>query len=472
MADTYEITTPGNNIGVGTSTSSRVLTVSSSSSNTGSTSTSAAAVGIINTDTTDGNLAGLVFNTKDTNGALALGAKIDTVFTSHTPGAVSGDITFVTKNVGTNTERMRIISNGNVGIGSVTPGVQLDVNGTARASFYLGNGSLLTGISGSGTVNSGTAGQVAFYPSSTTAVNGTSALFIDGSGNVGFGSAVPGSKLDVNGTARVFGNIGIGTASPGQAVDIIGSARLSNILSFTQGSQFVDQNGLAFSKALGTDSSSRNYFAITGTLHNAANATTTGLFVTASTGTAGTGNIFGISGRAIPAHTSGTNSNVYGLYGQNQINGSGGTTTNSFGVWGTTALMTAGTLKNDYAAGFFGPVVVTNGNVGIGTLIPTNNLDVQGTISATHFVVASSGNIGINSISPGQDLDVQGSVRANNLSVVGGAGSIGSVKTGINTVCTTTCGTSKCLLGEDTSVIGTIVGCSDATADICVCLGP
>src|ERR1017187_4897187 len=39
--------------------------------------------------------------------------------------------------------------NGNVGVGSTAPGQQLDVNGTARATYFIGNGSLLTNLSAS-----------------------------------------------------------------------------------------------------------------------------------------------------------------------------------------------------------------------------------------------------------------------------------------------------------------------------------
>jgi len=48
----------------------------------------------------------------------------------------TGDLAFSTRNSSTDislTERMRILSNGNVGIGTTTPGNKLDVNGTIRA---------------------------------------------------------------------------------------------------------------------------------------------------------------------------------------------------------------------------------------------------------------------------------------------------------------------------------------------------
>jgi hypothetical protein len=47
------------------------------------------------------------------------------------------------------------------------------------------------------------------------------------------------------------------------------------------------------------------------------------------------------------------------------------------------------------------------------------------------------------------------------------------VVAGANTACTTTCGANRgCLFGQNTAALTyAIVDCSDATADICVCLG-
>lgn len=69
------------------------------------------------------------------------------------------------------------------------------------------SGNILNTVGGgSGTVNSGTAGQVAFYNLNGTVVSGTSTLFFV-NGNIGIGTTTPSAKLDV------WGNVNIGTTS-------------------------------------------------------------------------------------------------------------------------------------------------------------------------------------------------------------------------------------------------------------------
>lgn len=137
-----------------------------------------------------------------------------------------------------------MIIQGNVGIGSLAPGQALDVIGNIRS-----NGS------GSSVFNSNI-GVGTSLPGSTVAVFGNLAVGsnaftgiagpINGlivSGNVGIGSSVPSVALDVQGSVRstsfiqtgalfnyFSGNVGVNSISPGQALDIQGTVRISGTI--------------------------------------------------------------------------------------------------------------------------------------------------------------------------------------------------------------------------------------------------
>lgn len=117
------------------------------------------------------------------------------------------------------------LSAGILGVGNGTAG---DFSARIVANCFATStaGSCITGGSGgggSGTVNSGTAGQAAFYSSTGTAVSGTSTLFYS-NGKIGIGTTTPGSLLtvagDITATGTVsslnsvtFNNFGVGTTT-------------------------------------------------------------------------------------------------------------------------------------------------------------------------------------------------------------------------------------------------------------------
>lgn len=365
-------------------------------------------------------------------------------------------------------------SNSNIGIGSTNPGDTLDIQGTIRTTNFtltgnnaaqgsvlmasgtlgIGTWSTISAGGGSGTVNSGTTANGAYYASSTTAVSPTASITFTGASsgnNIGIGSVAPGSLLDVQGTARIFGNVGIGTSFPNN-VFVVGST-----------GQFQLQNN-------GSEMVINSVLSGTNAVNIQTNSQTSGSAVAISSSANSTGAILSVS-------TSG------GSYSGNVLS------VTSSGT-GNAALFTAGNVGIGTAApssrlevGNRVFDVQFGGNVGVGTNAPNGVLDVEGTVSPVVFMArtptsGTNQNIGIGSFNPGAILDVQGTIRTSGF-IINTKSTTGigwSDHNSANQACNTTCGTSACVIGLDAGTVGVLnsnfVACSDATADDCVCSGP
>jgi len=196
------------NVGIGTSSPSNSAKLDAAGS-------------IISTAATLGS-----FNANNAGFDFISASKIARFFATSTD-TTGGVMTFTTGQNGSYSERLRIDSSGNVGIGTSSPSAPLDTaksasgsavlihnlsnpnNGVSGTSAQLG----LCGISGLATVRGVLLGGV------VTDTGNAHAFTISTSGT----AAVPTERMRIDGSGRV----GIGTNSPSQALDVVGNIEVS-----------------------------------------------------------------------------------------------------------------------------------------------------------------------------------------------------------------------------------------------------
>lgn len=120
----------------------------------------------------------------------------------------AADVTAITT---AGSERLRIDSSGNVGIGTSSPSVKLEINRGSAGSIATFTDGVSTNFnfSTSGTV--GTFGTDAGSTSLALKTTGTERLRIDSSGNVGIGTSSPSSKLEVYDATSAVARVTAGT---------------------------------------------------------------------------------------------------------------------------------------------------------------------------------------------------------------------------------------------------------------------
>jgi hypothetical protein len=97
------------------------------------------------------------------------------------------------------------INTGNLGVGTQTPSEKLEVNGNVKAASFIGDGSQLTGITGTG--------------SSQWTTNGSNIYY--NTGNIGIGTTTPQYTLDVNGTVTVNNHFRVVGSCVDDMVDVV-----------------------------------------------------------------------------------------------------------------------------------------------------------------------------------------------------------------------------------------------------------
>jgi hypothetical protein len=348
---------------------------------------------------------------------------------------------------------------GNVSIGTITPSGVLTIyaNG-GQPDVRLGSADLY-----SWQIQRISNGNLNFNNASNSAY-GTQVTFQDNSGNVGIGITAPRQKMDVVGNIYATGNIGIGSVAPAGAIDVgSGSVCIGHTCNSSWPSGISGLTPGKLPKALTastlTDSmlySNGTNMGIGSTVPQAKLDIEGGLYV-------GIGNVS--IGSATPSQKLDVLGNVY-------VNGNIGIGSaipaNKLDVWGTGTSSATTNLNIHDSTGVNLVNILDNGNVGINSTAPQQKLDVLGSIYAggtgdsylnptsgnvgigtsvfSGKLVIAGGNVGVGSTLPRQVLDVVGTVNASTGFSVGV--SIGTSGTGA----------TSCLCKTFTNGICTVIG--------------
>ena len=269
----FRITEAGN-VGIGTTTPDTRLDVEAATNPTIRITNSTSVLGAA-------DVGSLEFFTKDiSTDASRVISSIVCVNDGDSASVPDGQLVFKTALGGANkevaTERMRIDSVGNVGIGTTSPDVKLDVKSsatTAETIAQFGNSNIQGGLKIKTNGNLEWGLETLNARSLTFGTNNEERMRIDSAGNVGIGTTTPAEKLHVEGnvymgaptgssrtvytggdanlhlqtntgdvkilsgfgannlmTLKAAGNVGIGTTSPETTLSVVGATSTNDLI--------------------------------------------------------------------------------------------------------------------------------------------------------------------------------------------------------------------------------------------------
>ena len=333
------------NVGIGTTAPENKLHVQQSDVFTGIHTTAGVRVKSDGASAIN-NYHGTIALSRGTGGVAISAVQEDTdsdvmgmAFFTH-PSATGGDAAV---------EKMRLDQNGNLGIGTTSPSAKLEVvtssgqegiiinNSNGIQTFQLGH--LTSNDSYFQMKNNSDVTEVLFRTD-----NGSSYI---NTGNVGIGTTSPAQKLDVVGNIRVTGSV-LWAGSVGNT--FINGASTIDTIRF--GTLDTERMRITSDGNVSIGNTNDNYKL------DVRSTKPGSISVYGKMTAASSSNSFGIQGEN--TSTAGT---AYGVGGY----ASGAATTNVAGIFSATG------ATNNYG------LLVTNGNVGIGTTAPTFKLDVSGT---------------------------------------------------------------------------------------------
>lgn len=407
---------------------------------------------------TDGSRAGANFNIEsntaqasDVGASLMLGGRyvdsstVSTGFaaifgakTNSTSNNLNGYLTFYTNTNAVITEKMRITSGGDVGIGTTIPSALLHVFGATPTIKVQGNsaatsakvdlvGTFTTWSLENQYVNGANNDMFRIYNSALSA----DAITINrATNNVGIGQTNPGYKLDVGGIARVGDSLFVTTATTADAKIEIGSGRSGNGNSYIDligdatytdyGLRLIRSNGGAnTTSAIAHRGTGAFYITTVDAAAISFETTNITRMTIASGGNVGVGTIAPVAKLHINSTTAGetvlrsdgTNGTLFSVV--DDLSDSLMSVNNSAGLPVLEVFADDRIVAGQYGQNDF---VVINNKVGLGANSPINKLSVIGSASigdSTYNVSAPTnglivqGNVGIGTNNPSQLLEIK-----------------------------------------------------------------